>query len=227
MVLPLRDIQTRRTVPYVTFALIAINVVVFLYELSLGPRLQSFFQQAAFIPADYFQPGNTVADARSVLVSMFLHGGWGHLLGNMLYMWIFADNVEDRFGHGKFLVFYLACGWVATLAHGLSQPGSTIPSIGASGAISGVLGAYLVLFPRARVITLIPLGFFIRVAELPALIVLGFWFLLQLVSGVGSLTAGAAREGVAWWAHIGGFAAGIAVGLAYLAMRRARGGAGR
>lgn len=222
MVIPLRDIQTRRTVPYVTFVLIAANVLVFFYELSLGPQLAGFFRQAAFVPADYFRPGNGVADARSVLVSMFLHGGWGHLLGNMLYMWIFADNVEDRFGHGKFLVFYLTCGWIATLAHGLSAPGSTVPSIGASGAISGVLGAYLVMFPRARVITLIPLGFFIRVAELPALIVLGFWFLLQLVSGVGSLSARAAEAGVAWWAHIGGFVAGILGGLVYLALARRR-----
>jgi len=222
MVIPLRDIQTRRTVPYVTFALIAVNVLVFFYELSLGPRLAGFFQQAAFIPADYFRPGNGVADARSVLVSMFLHGGWMHLLGNMLYMWIFADNVEDRFGHGKFLVFYLACGWIATLAHGLSAPGSTVPSIGASGAISGVLGAYLVMFPRARVVTLIPLGFFIRLAELPALVVLGFWFVLQLVNGVGSISARAADAGVAWWAHIGGFVAGILGGLVYLALARRR-----
>jgi membrane associated rhomboid family serine protease len=220
--IPLYDIQKRRTFPVVNVALIVVNVLAFLYELSLGAHLQGFIQQAAFVPARFVEAGNPFTETRSVLVSMFLHGGWGHLLGNMLYMWIFADNVEDRFGHGRFLVFYLACGWIATLAHGLSAPNSTIPSIGASGAISGVLGAYLVMFPRARVITLIPLGFFIRVAELPALIVLGFWFVLQLVSGVGSLTARSAQAGVAWWAHIGGFVAGIAVGLAYLALRRRR-----
>jgi membrane associated rhomboid family serine protease len=144
---------------------------------------------------------------------MFLHGGWAHLIGNMLYLWIFGDNVEDRLGHVKYVVFYLGCGWVATLVHGLSNPGSAIPSIGASGAIAGVLGAYLVLFPKARVVTLIPLGFFIRLTQLPALAVLGFWFVLQLFSGTASLGAKSAQTtGVAWWAHIGGFVAGLVVG---------------
>jgi len=210
MVMPLRDINPSRTFPVVNITLIAINVLAFLYELSLGPGLERFILQAAFIPSEYFAPGNTIADARSVLTSMFLHGGFMHLIGNMLYLWIFGDNLEDRFGHLRYLVFYLLSGWVATLAHAYLEPTSTMPAIGASGAISGVLGAYLVLFPRARVLTLIPLGFYTRLAEMPALLVLGFWFVLQLFSGMAALTArGAQAGGVAWWAHIGGFVAGM------------------
>jgi membrane associated rhomboid family serine protease len=174
----------------------------------------------AFNPAYYNEPGRIFGDGRSILVSMFLHGGWAHLLGNMLYLWIFGDNVEDRLGHLKYLVFYLACGWAATLAHAWANPQSAMPAIGASGAIAGVLGAYLVIFPRARVLTLIPLGFFLRLTELPAVIVLGLWFVLQLFSGVASLGARTAEAGgVAWWAHIGGFAVGLAVGFAVRALR--------
>ena len=185
----------------------------FIYELSLGPHLQGFIQQAAFVPARFVESGSLLGESRSVMISMFLHGGWAHLLGNMLYLWIFGDNVEDRLGHLKYLVFYLGAGWVATLTHAAANPGSVIPSIGASGAIAGVLGAYLVMFPRARVVTLIPLGFFIRMAELPALLVLGFWFVLQIFNGAISIGAHTAQTaGVAWWAHIGGFVAGIVVG---------------
>jgi membrane associated rhomboid family serine protease len=223
MVFPLRDINPRRTFPGVTVALIAVNVAFFLYELSLGPRLQQFFLQSAFIPAAYFESG-PVAEARSVMLSMFLHGGWAHLFGNMLYLWIFGDNVEDRFGHLRFLAVYLVFGWAATLAHAYSNPASTVPSIGASGAIAGVLGAYLVMFPRARVLTIIPLGFFIRLTELPALVVLGFWFVIQIFSGSLSLAGQTAQTaGVAWWAHIGGFAAGAVAGGAYRALTRRRG----
>jgi membrane associated rhomboid family serine protease len=220
MAIPLRDIQSRRTFPVVTIALVALNAAAFLYELSLGTRLDGFLQQMAFNPAYYNEPGRIFGDGRSILVSMFLHGGWAHLLGNMLYLWIFGDNVEDRLGHLKYLVFYLACGWAATLAHAWANPQSAMPAIGASGAIAGVLGAYLVIFPRARVLTLIPLGFFLRLTELPAVIVLGLWFVLQLFSGVASLGARTAEAGgVAWWAHIGGFAVGLAVGFAVRALR--------
>jgi membrane associated rhomboid family serine protease len=220
MVMPLKDIQERHSFPVVTITIIVINVVLFFYELSLGHRLDGFIRSAAFVPASYFAPGNAVGDARSILLSMFLHGGWMHLLGNMLYMWIFGDNVEDRLGRVRFVLFYLACGWAATLAHGYLNAGSTIPSIGASGAIAGVLGAYLVMFPKARVLTLIPMGFYTQVRELPALFVLGFWFVLQFFSGVASLGIRAQQTaGVAWWAHIGGFAAGLI--LAKLLARRA------
>ncbi len=213
MVIPLRDIQQRNRFPLVTVSLIAINMLAFFYELSLGQRLQPFLIDVAFIPDVYFEPGNWLADGRSVVYSMFLHGGWAHVLGNMLYLWIFGDNVEDRLGRFGYLLFYVFCGWVATLAHAYTNATSAVPSIGASGAIAGVLGAYLVMFPKSRVLTLIPLGYFMRVAELPALIVLGMWFVLQLFSGTLSLGGQSAQSGgVAWWAHIGGFAVGMALG---------------
>lgn len=213
MVLPLRDIQPRSTFPFVTIAFIVINFALFFYELSLGPDLGRFFAEHAFIPATFFEAG-ALAAVPSMFLSMFLHGGWAHLLGNMLYLWIFGDNIEDRLGHGRYILFFVGCGLAATLAHAYSNPGSVVPSIGASGAIAGVLGAYLVIFPKARVLTLIPLGFFLRVAELPALIVLGLWFVMQIFSGFASLSAQTAQSaGVAWWAHIGGFVIGLAVGM--------------
>lgn len=221
MVMPLRDINPRHTFPVVTITLIVINVLFFFYELSLGPGLERFFRQAAFVPSVYFEPGNVAADTRSVVLSMFLHGGWLHLLGNMLYLWIFGDNVEDRLGHGLYIFFYLICGWAATLTHAFTDAASTIPSIGASGAISGVLGAYLLMFPKARVLTLIPMGFYTRMAELPALVVLGMWFILQLFSGAMSLGARTEQTGgVAFFAHVGGFVAGMVLGAILGALRR-------
>jgi len=221
MVMPLKDILERRTFPLVNIVLIVLNVVFFIYELSLGERLEGFLRSAAFVPATYFEPGNAVADAKSVLLSMFLHGGWMHVGGNMLYLWIFGDNVEDRFGHIQYVFFYLFCGWMATLAHGWFNPGSAVPSIGASGAISGVLGAYIVLFPHARVLTLVPMGFYMRMATLPAIVVLGLWFVIQAFSGLADLGARAAQTaGVAWWAHIGGFAAGAIIALVVRGVRR-------
>jgi membrane associated rhomboid family serine protease len=172
-------------------------------------------RDAAFVPSRFFLPGNTATDIQSIFLSMFLHGGWAHILGNMLYLWIFGDNVEDRLGHVGYLIFYLLAGVAATAAHAFSSPHATVPAIGASGAISGVLGAYLIMFPKARVVTVIPLGFFLRMAELPALVVLGMWFVLQLFSGAASLAAASAQQsgGVAWWAHIGGFVFGMIVGV--------------
>jgi membrane associated rhomboid family serine protease len=214
MVIPLRDIQERQRFPIVNVLLIAANVVLFFYELSLGSHLEGFLRESAFVPSRFFLPGNTASDFQSLFLSMFLHGGWAHILGNMLYLWIFGDNVEDRMGHVVYLVFYLLSGVAATLAHAFLSPHSTMPAIGASGAISGVLGAYLIMFPKARVVTVIPLGFFLRLAELPALVVLGMWFVLQLFSGAVSLRAPSAQEGgVAWWAHIGGFVFGMIVGV--------------
>ncbi|MFQ5599096.1 MAG: rhomboid family intramembrane serine protease [Candidatus Krumholzibacteriia bacterium] len=216
MVLPLRDIQPRHSFPGVTIALIVVNALMFFHELSLGARLGAYFQDVAFIPVQYFEPGNWIADGRSVIMSMFLHGGWAHLLGNMLYLWIFGDNVEDRLGHAGFFLYYLFCGWFATMAHAYTNTASVVPSIGASGAIAGVLGSYLVMFPRARVLTLIPLGYFIRITELPALVVLGLWFIMQLFNGTMALGAQSAQTaGVAWWAHIGGFAAGLVLGVVF------------
>jgi len=200
----------------VTVTLIAINVVLFIYELSLGADLGPFLQQAAFVPARAFGPGGpgVVGEGASVLLSMFLHGGWAHILGNMLFLWVFGDNVEDRLGHLRFAFFYVACGYAAALAHAAASPGSALPAIGASGAISGVLGAYLVLHPKAPVVTLIFLGFFFTTTRIPAFVYLPLWFLLQLVSGVASLSArtpGAEVGGVAFFAHVGGFVAGPAL----------------
>jgi membrane associated rhomboid family serine protease len=209
MVMPIRDIQERHSFPIVTIVLIIINFIVFFYELQLGPRLDGFLKSAAFVPVDYFEPGNVAADAKSVLLSMFLHGGWMHILGNMLYLWIFGDNVEDRLGKLKYIFFYLACGWIATLSHGYLNRASAIPAVGASGAIAGVLGAYMVMFPKARVLTVVPLGLYMSMRELPALVVLGLWFGLQFLTGVASLGGVNESGGVAVWAHIGGFVAGI------------------
>jgi membrane associated rhomboid family serine protease len=150
---------------------------------------------------------------------MFLHGGWFHLGGNMLYLWIFGDNIEDRMGHVGFLIFYVISGIAAVMTHILLDPNSSVPLVGASGAIAGVLGAYLVLFPRARILSLIPFGFFSRFVHVPAIYFLPIWFVLQLISGLGSMVAGQA-EGIAWWAHVGGFVAGMV--LAFVFARRPR-----
>ncbi len=216
--IPLRDSVHAWSFPAVNYALIGLNVGLFLYELGLGPDLGPFLATWGLVPARYFlvaevDPGNWVALYLPFLTSMFLHGGWGHLLGNMVYLWVFGENVEDRLGHGRYLVFYLLTGVAAGLTHVHLIPASTVPTVGASGAISGVLGAYLVLFPRARVLTLVPLVFlFFQIVELPAVLYLGLWFLVQLLGGGVALLAGPDVGGVAWWAHVGGFVAGAALG---------------
>ena len=225
--LPIRDINPspRRLFPGVNIALISLNVLVFLFELSLGPHLEGFLMAAAFVPARAWsgEGGGVVPEMTSALLSMFLHGGWGHLLGNMLFLWIFGDNVEDRLGHFRYLVFYLLCGYAATFAHAFFNAGSIMPAIGASGAISGVLGAYLFLYPRARIVTLVWLFLFVRFIEIPALVFLPIWFLMQFFSGVSSLGAGdAAAGGVAWFAHIGGFISGPLLLLLLGGARRPR-----
>ncbi|HEX7833018.1 MAG TPA: rhomboid family intramembrane serine protease [Thermoanaerobaculia bacterium] len=209
--LPLRDDNPRRTVPYVTYLLVALNVLAFLWELSLGRNLEQALFSLAFIPARFWIAGHWMFDAMTIVLSMFLHGGLMHIGSNMLYLWIFGDNIEERLGHFRYLLFYLLCGLGATLAHAFFSSGSRIPAIGASGAIAGVLGAYLVLYPKARVLTLIPIFFFITLRELPAVLILGFWFVLQLFSGVGSLGVPDAQDmgGVAYFAHIGGFVCGV------------------
>jgi membrane associated rhomboid family serine protease len=211
--LPLTDHNPIRTRPYVNYAIIALNIVMFLWELSLGRNLQPALMQIAFIPRKFWVPGYWVSDTVGMFLSMFLHGSLMHIGSNMLYLWIFGDNIEDRLGHVRYTIFYFACGVAATLAHAFFNPGSTLPAIGASGAIAGVLGGYLILFPHARVTTLIPLFMFITVREIPAVFVLGLWFVLQLFSGVGSLGIRDAQDlgGVAYFAHIGGFVAGMAL----------------
>ena len=211
---PLRDVHAQEDgkTPYFTILLIVANALLFFYELSLGARLEGFVMQAAFVPGRYtaggITPGEWAPLLQSGLLSMFLHGGWGHFLGNMLFLWIFGDNVEDRLGHFRFLIFYLLAGYAATFIHLWSDPASAVPAIGASGAISGVLGAYLFLHPMARIRTLVFLGFFIQLVDIPAIVYLPIWFVIQLFSGVASLGSGAQGGGVAFWAHIGGFVAG-------------------
>lgn len=210
--IPYADNQPRKGTPAVNILLIAINALLFLYELSLGPRLDGFLFQSAFIPASLYEPPVILSFGSGLwsgLLSMFLHGGWLHFLGNMMFLWIFGDNVEDRLGHGRYLVFYLLAGYVATFAHAFANPSSQIPAIGASGAISGVLGAYLFLHPGARIRTLVFIFVFFTTIEIPAIVFLPLWFLLQLGPGIASIgNADASAGGVAWFAHIGGFIAG-------------------
>ena len=211
--IPLRDVNPTRTTPFVNITLIVINVVMFLWEVSLGPNLMPVMERIAFVPLKFWTAGDAGSDIIAMFVSMFLHGGWLHLGGNMLYLWVFGDNLEDRMGHGKYLAFYILCGVIATLAHAVTNPGSPLPAVGASGAIAGVLGAYLILFPAARVMTLIPFFVFVTVRELPAMLVLGLWFVLQLFTGAATLGQASADSGggVAYFAHIGGFIAGVAL----------------
>jgi len=221
--IPLRDNNPRRTVPVVTYTLIGANVLAFLWQLSLGANLERALFSIAFIPARFWLPGNWVFDALTVVSSMFLHGSLMHIGSNMLYLFIFGDNIEDRLGKPRYILFYFACGFLATYAHAIFSPGSRIPAIGASGAIAGVLGAYLILFPHARVMTLLPIFVFITIRELPAILILGLWFVLQLFSGVGSLGVRDAQDmgGVAYFAHIGGFVAGMVL-ILLLGGRRPR-----
>jgi membrane associated rhomboid family serine protease len=219
LVIPLRDTIPSKSAPIVTVALIVVNVLVFLHETALGPYLPRFVDAYGLVPARFANwPGNPLDPARflPLFTSMFWHGGWLHLLGNMLYLWIFGDNVEDRLGHARYLVFYLGCGLGAALTQVALSPASTIPTVGASGAIAGVLGAYLVSFPRSRVLTLVPIIIIPWFVEIPAVIYLALWFVMQLFNGVASLHMPAGAGGIAWWAHIGGFLVGI-VGVFILA----------
>jgi len=212
---PVSDVIPSRTTPVVTITLIAINAFAFFYELTLSDReLQWFVQSYGVVPAFF--------SWTSVVTSMFLHGGWLHFLGNMLYLWIFGDNVEDRLGHGGFVLFYLGCGAAAALGQTATSPLSVVPMVGASGAIAGVMGAYFVLFPHSRVLTAVFIVFFMDLIEIPAIFFLGIWFLMQFFSGVGSLGADAAEGGVAFWAHIVGFAVGALTGVLARAVERKR-----
>ena len=194
------DNSARRTVPLVTYALIALNVIFFFFELSGG---DAFIKKWAFVPSRFL--ANPIGDSLTIFTSMFMHAGWVHLGGNMLYLWIFGDNVEDRYGHAKFTIFYLLCGVAATFAQLAFSTESNIPNLGASGAIAGVMGGYILMFPKGRVNVLMGRG----VIPMPALIVIGFWIVLQLFSGIGSIAETTETGGVAYMAHIGGFVAGI------------------
>ena len=215
--IPIRDEIPTKHVPIVNYMLIAVNILVFALMWLSGENQEAVVYRFALIPVN-LTTGLDPGDVSDIYTSMFMHAGLMHLAGNMLYLWIFGDNVEDSMGSFKYLIFYFVGGTVAALTHILTNPSSEIPTVGASGAISAILGAYLVLFPRSRVMTLIPLGFYLKMTLVPASIVLGLWFVLQLFSGVLSL-GGPDVGGVAFWAHIGGFLAGVALAL-LLANRR-------
>lgn len=211
--IPIRDRNPSGTFPFVTVGIILINVLVFFIELSLGPQLDSFLFQFGVVPVKVVYsadiPDSTFVNTYFPFLSyMFLHGGFIHLIGNMWYLWIFGDNIEDRLGRVRFVLFYLLCGIGSALVHVYFNSQSGVPCVGASGAISGVLGAYMVTFPRARVLVLIPLFIIWEFIELPAVVVLGFWFLIQFFSWTAAISS-AHGGGVAWWAHIGGFVLGI------------------
>lgn len=209
--IPLRDYNPTRRVPWMTVAIILANAAVFAVELSV-PRdaLPAFMVSNAFVPAHFLASPFSPSQWLTVFAAMFMHAGWLHIGGNMLYLWIFGNNIEDRLGPLPFLGFYLTAGIAATAAQTLASSTSAMPILGASGAIAGVLGAYLVLFPGAVVLTLVPVIFFLEIARLPAFVVIGFWFVLQLANGALSLDPGvSASGGVAWFAHIGGFVAGL------------------
>ncbi|MGE5644366.1 MAG: rhomboid family intramembrane serine protease [Acidobacteriota bacterium] len=203
--IPLRDTERSSSPPLITILLIVINAAVFFYEISLDPFSRNHLIATYGVVPDHFR-------FSTLFTSMFLHGGWLHVIGNMWFLWIFGDNVEDILGHWQYLVFYLLCGMTAGLAHLTLNAGSSVPAIGASGAIAGVMGAYLVKFRHSRILTLVPIFFFLTTYELPAAFVLIYWFVIQLFSGVGSVAySRSSQGGVAWFAHVGGFIAGIAL----------------
>ena len=210
---PYKDDNPTKTFPYITIGLIVLNVAVFIYEIYLGEKVDSFISNFGSIPVELLSFTNLAGSEQippiaSIFTSMFLHGGWLHIIGNMLYLWIFGDNIEDNLGHFKFLGFYLGCGFFASAAHFIFNIHSAIPTIGASGAIAGILGAYFILFPKARVHVLIPIIYFIKIIKIPAFIVLGFWFFIQVINSLPS--PGMPNDSkVAWLAHIGGFVVGV------------------
>ncbi|MBE9006083.1 rhomboid family intramembrane serine protease [Fortiea sp. LEGE XX443] len=209
---PLYDENPTRITPYFTYGLIGMNVLVFLHQVSLSNvQLNQFFNEYAVVPQELTY--NFSGEWTTLITSQFLHGGWWHLISNMVFLWVFGNNVEDRLGHFKYLIFYLTCGALAALCQWFIGMNSAIPSLGASGAISGVLGAYLIRFPQARITTLVFLGFFVTTISVPALVVIGIFFVQNVISGVASLQAAANMSvqtgGVAYWAHIGGFVFGV------------------
>ena len=217
--IPLRDSVPARKPPVVMWGILATCLLVFLYELGLTePEVAWLFRTFGVVPARLLGPEPPYF---TLVTSLFLHGGWVHLLGNMLYLWIFGNNVEDAMGHGRFAVFYLLCGFAAAAVQVAFQPDSPVPMVGASGAIAGVLGAYLVLFPHARILALVPLGFFTQLTEVPAVLFLPLWFLLQLLYGLASLGVQTQLGGgVAFWAHVGGFVAGVLLVRLFVPRRR-------
>lgn len=223
--IPIRDKTPSRTFPFVNIGLIITNILVFTYEISLGQEMGPFVEMSGIRPARMIwllnnQPINVPGIVFPFLSSMFVHGGWFHIIGNMWYLWIFGDNVEDRMGHSRYLIFYLLCGMAAGVTHVYFNQASNIPTVGASGAIAGVMGAYLMLYPLGKVSTLVPIFFFITFIDVPALFFLGIWIILQFVQGTISTTISQDTAGVAWWAHLGGFFAGAILIFAFRRYKR-------
>lgn len=210
--IPLKDEIESSTKPIVTYIILGINIIVYIYEFSLGQFKEQFIYQFGTIPYELFNPSG-IGSYLTIFSSMFIHANFMHLAGNMLFLWVFADNVEDLLGHIKFLIFYIVCGIAAVFLHSITTPTSKIPMVGASGAISGVMGAYLIFFPKARILSLIPLGFFLRITYLPSLFFIGIWFLYQFF--LGFISIGMKGGGVAYFAHIGGFIAGLILALPF------------
>lgn len=220
---PLHDENPTRITPYLTYGLIGLNIVVFLHEVSLpSAELEQFFGMYAVVPREL--TNNFAAEWTTLFTSQFLHGGWWHLISNMVFLWVFGNNIEDRMGHFRYLIFYLGCGALAALSQWFISMDSTIPSLGASGAIAGVLGAYVIRFPKSRILTLVFLGFFITTIRVPAIILIGIFVIQNVVSGLLSLQAAANMSvetgGVAYWAHIGGFAFGMILSPLFGLFRR-------
>lgn len=212
---PLYDENPTRITPYITYGLIGMNVLVFFHEVSLpGTQLEQFLRLYAVVPREL--TNNLGGEWTTLFTSQFLHGGWWHLISNMVFLWIFGNNIEDRLGHFKYIIFYLTCGALAALCQWVIGINSGVPSLGASGAISGVLGAYIIRFPDARVMSLVFLGFFITTIRVPALLLIGIFFIQNVISGLANLQAAANMSvetgGVAYWAHIGGFVFGVILG---------------
>ena len=225
--IPFKDDNPSRTLPLVTLILLAINCATFIYQhlfLAAGPM--DMIYRYGFVPSGWHHFADRPFPAMAMpwlrmVTAMFIHGGWLHLIGNMLYLWIFGDNVEDRLGHVRYLAFYLVCGIGATMVHAMLYPASQTPTVGASGAIAGVMGAYLIFFPRARVRTLVVWIVFVQILRVPAIVALGYWVLIQILSGMAEYGQGS-KGGIAWFAHIGGFACGLAYAVLVRAMRRRR-----
>jgi len=209
--IPLKNDIPRTTFPLIVLILILINVLIFFHEISLGKSLEVFIKDYGAIPVKFLSNrGDLFSRISPLITSLFLHGSWLHLFGNMWFLWIFGSSIEDRIGHVRFIMFYLGCAVASGLAHIYVNPASAIPTIGASGAISGILGAYLILYPFARILTAVPIFFFLYFIKLPSFFFLGLWFLIQFFSWTSSIvTKETVTEGVAWWAHIGGFASGV------------------
>ena len=223
---PIKDDIPHDKPPIINYSLIVVNFLFFFYELGLGPELKLFIFKYGVVPKRFllfFDPSFHISSIfllKTVLISMFLHGGWLHILGNMWFLFVFGDNVEDMLGHFRYLIFYILCGFGATFLHIIFNPTSSIPSIGASGAIAGVLGAYMIFYPHAKILTLIPIFIFFEIIELPSVLWIGIWILIQVLFGMFSIgLADTTGGGIAWWAHIGGFFAGVIYASKYLKKR--------